>query len=78
MKAVKNFVLAVIFVSALALNTYAGDMETPGSPTPPPPQNHSMTVSTTDENPSGTEVNSEAYEASEMFYDAFLAVLSLF
>jgi len=76
MKAVKNFAIAVIFVSALALNTYAGDLETPGSPIPPPPQNHSMTISTTDENPSGTELNSE-YESS-VFYDAFLAVLSLF
>ena len=75
MKAVKNYALAVIFVSALAVNTYAGDLETPGSPIPPPPQNHSMTVSITDENPSGSEVNSEA---SEIFYDAFLAVLSLF
>ena len=42
MKLVKNFVFAVLLVSAVAFNTFAGDIETPGYVPPPPPR---MTVS---------------------------------
>lgn len=44
MKLVKNFVFVVLFASALTINTYAGDMETPGYVPPPPPPDHSQSV----------------------------------
>jgi len=45
MKAVKKFVFAVLLLSAFAVKTFAGDIETPGYATPPPPP-HVMTAST--------------------------------
>ena len=42
MKLVKKFVLAVLFVSALAVNSYAGELETPGYVPPPPAPDRMM------------------------------------
>ena len=36
MKLVKNFLLAVLLVSAIAVNTPAGELDTPGYAPPPP------------------------------------------
>ena len=48
MKLVKNFVFTVVLVSTLAVNTPAGDLETPGIVSPPP-QTHTTCVSTPDQ-----------------------------
>jgi hypothetical protein len=82
MKPVKNFLLATLFVSAVTFNTYAGDLDTPGYVPPPPPPNHSM-VASGNENPTDSDLNSlsaeYASEASDkLFYDALMAMLSLF
>lgn len=80
MKLVKKFVCAVLFVSALSISAYAGDLETPGY-APPPPPDHSMSCSVSaDESAGGSSVSSESIEnpSADSFYDAFMAVMSLF
>lgn len=77
MKLVKKLVLPVLFVSVLAVNTYAGEVETPGAPVPPP--QHSMSYAPTDETAAPTELNEETDELSAMLiFDAITAALSLF
>ena len=63
MKLFKKFAVAVILVSALALPTFAGDLETPGKTPPPPPPGNSIT--TTD-------------ESYQLLYDAYMAMLALY
>jgi hypothetical protein len=82
MKLVKKFVFALLFVSALAVNTYAGDMETPGYVPPPPPRSMSSTA-TTDETADASAVTGElgdstANASDELLYEAFMAMLALF
>ena len=78
MKLVKKFVITVLFVSALAINTNAGDLETPGFVPPPPPQNHSLMADagepTTEENNQITDYTIQ----DQLFYDALVTMLSLF
>ena len=38
MKPVKNFLFAVLLVPAMAINTLAGEQDTPGYAPPPPPR----------------------------------------
>lgn len=80
MKLVKKFVLAVLFVSALAVNSYAGDLETPGYAAPPPPDRVTSSSNTTDETTQySDELNSGTVDSSdELIYDAWLALLSVF
>ena len=79
MKLVKKLVLPVLFVSVLAVNTYAGETETPGSPVPPPP-NHSISYAPTDETAAvPTELTVQSDELSDrLLYDAITAILSMF
>ena len=73
MKLVKKFVLAVLFVSALAVNVNAGDLETP-TYVPPPPA--SATTSTAQDS---NELSDGTVDASDgLIYDAWVALLSLF
>ena len=80
MKSVKQFVYALLLVSALAANTYAGDLETPGFVPPPPPPNSLRTVTTeTSEKSETIAVSGDAIDTSDqLFYDALMAMLSLF
>ena len=78
MKLVKNFVFAVLLVSAIAVNTPAGEQDTPGYAPPPPPQ----ALSTTDE---GTTVsNTEqaggvtAETSDYLLFEALTALLSVY
>ena len=77
MKLVKNFVFAVLLVSALAFNTFAGDVELPGAPAPKPAQQQtydekSVTVT-------GTATQEPGVETSDYFiYEALAALLSLY
>jgi hypothetical protein len=68
MKLVKKFVLAVLFVSALAVNVNAGDLETPTFASP-----KQSTSSTIAQDSDGTVDTS-----NELIYDAWAALLSLF
>ena len=63
MKLFKKFAVAVILVSALALPTFAGDLETPGKTPPPPPPGNSITTTA---------------ESYQLLYDAYMAVLGLY
>jgi hypothetical protein len=74
MKLAKNFVFAVLFVSALTVNTYAGDQETPGYYQPPPPTHSLSSDSGTD----GRAVTSETETSDSLLYEALAALLSVF
>lgn len=80
MKLVKKFVLPLLFVSALAVKTYAGDLETPGCVPPPPPSYSTSSTATTDETTLDSTALSETTvdTSDELLYDALMAMLSLF
>lgn len=74
MKLVKNFVFAVLLMSAIAVNTPAGEQDTPGYVPPPPPR----ATSTCDEDPtiSNTEqCGGVTAETSDYFLIETLAAL---
>jgi hypothetical protein len=77
MKLVKKLVLPVLFLSVLAVNTYAGEIETPGTPIPPPPS-HSMSYVPTDETTTPTELTESTELSDELLYDAITPLLSMF
>lgn len=78
MKLVKNFVFAVLLVSAIAVNTPAGVQDTPGYAPPPPPKE----VSTTDEEIpiSNTEQDGgiTAETSDYLLLEALAALLSMY
>ena len=78
MKLVKNFVFAVVLVSALAVNTFAGDLETPGF-VPPPPQPRSISVEPKEVPNDGTPTEEKGESAIDyLLIDALQALLSVF
>ena len=77
MKLVKKFAVAVLFVSALAVPTFAGDMETPGKTSPPPPPGSSIALATTTDGTAETTTGTTDI-SSELLYDAYMAVLGLY
>ena len=78
MKLVRNFVFAVLLVSTLAFNTFAGDIETPGYAPPPPPR--AMSVSDEDTTISNTEqAGGVTAETSDyLLFEALAALLSVY
>ncbi len=76
MKLVKKFAVAVLFVSALAVPTFAGDMETPGKTSPPPPPGSSIALATTTGTAETTTGTTDI--SSELLYGAYMAVLGLY
>lgn len=77
MKLVKKLVLPVLFVSVLAVNTYAGEVETPGTPVPPP--THSVCYDPTIETSAQTTELTQSDELStNLLYDAITVMLSMF
>jgi len=78
MKFVKKLVLPVLFVSVLAVNTYAGEIETPGFTAPPPPE-HSVSYDPAIDPTIPNEQTKPADKfADQLFYHAITAVLSMF
>ena len=77
MKLVKKFVLPVLFVSALAVNANAGDLETPTLVQPPPPARVMSSSNTTQET---AQYSAELSDSTidQLTYDAWAALLSLF
>jgi hypothetical protein len=80
MNLVKNFVLTVILVSTLAVNTLAGETQLPGAVNPPPPPPAS---STSDEtkiayygDPNAPVVTAET--SDYLFFEALAALLSVY
>jgi len=83
MNLVKKYVLPVLFLSVLAVNTRAGVLETPGYVPPPPPPSSSMSTTSTDETTTvSTDSTQQGDDISEptdiLLYDALMTVLSLF
>ena len=79
MKFVKNFVYAMALVIAVALNTPAGQQDTPGFvPPPPPPATSTSDEYTTDS--SNTEaVGGGTVETSDyLLFEALMALLSVY
>ncbi len=80
MKFVKNFVYAVVLVMAVALNSPAGQQDTPGFVPPPPPP----ATSTTDEYTSLDESNVETVGGATtitsdyLLFEALMALLSVY
>ncbi len=77
MKPVKNFVFAALLVGTIAFNTFAGDVETPGAPAPPPPR----ATATTDETlpVTSTDTQQTTVETSDyIIFEALAALLSVY
>jgi hypothetical protein len=77
MKSVKNFVYAVLLVSALAINSFAGEQETPGVYTPPPPRataNEETTIKDSNDQTGGVAAETSDY----LFFEALAAILSIY
>jgi hypothetical protein len=82
MNRIKNLVFAVLLVSALAFNAFAGDVDTPGYVPPPPPR---LTVADDDLSTrlpdSGTEEQTgivTAETSDYLFLEALAAFLSVY
>ncbi len=79
MKLVKNLVFAVLLMSAIAVNTPAGEQDTPGYVPPPPPRAMSY-----DEDPIVSDSNTEqagdiTADTSDYFlFEALAALLSVY
>jgi hypothetical protein len=80
MKPVKNFLVAVLLVSALAISTPAGEQDTPGYAPPPPPRQMTTAVEDTavigsdTEQTGGTPVETLDYS----LFEALAALLSVY
>ncbi len=80
MKLVKNFVFAMIMVSAIAVNTPAGEQDVPGYAPPPPPRAASICddkyTSDTDcaEPVGGSTTDTSDY----LLFEALAALLSMY
>lgn len=80
MKLVKNFVFALVLVSAISVNTLAGDQESPGFVPPPPPP---KVMTTSDEYPPvETETDQDGGNTTDtsdyLLFEALAALLSIF
>ena len=78
MKPVKNLVFAALLVFSIALNTLAGDIEHPGtpSPSPEPPR-----IVATDDTIPGTGTDSQETTdntADYLFFEVLTALLSVY
>ena len=79
MKSFKTLVFAALLVFSLAFNTFAGDVDVPGAPAPPP----HLTVCDEDPVVTGTITTDQTgvvtSEPSDyLFYEALAALLSVY
>lgn len=74
MKSVKNLVFAALLVFSIALNTFAGDIDLPGSPAPVPPPPRA-----TAETPDTNTDDQQAVEAADYpWYEVVTALISVY
>ena len=73
MKSVKNLVFAALLVFSIAFNTFAGDIDQPGTPAPPPA--HATAVVVPDTN---TDDQQAVETADYPWYEVVTALLSVF
>jgi len=69
MKPVKNLVFAAVLIFSIALNTFGGDIDLPGTPAPPPPR---VTATTDETIPETVET------ADYLFFEVLTALLSVY
>jgi hypothetical protein len=74
MKPVKNLVFAALLVFSIALNSFAGDIDLPGSPAPAPPPPRA-TVVTSDTN---TDDQQTVETADYPWFEVLTALLSVY
>jgi hypothetical protein len=79
MKSVKNFVFLVLVLSSLVINTFAGDIQTPGAKPAATPQ---VSMSTTNEETLALDGDSNVDVTTEtsdyLFLEALAALLSVY
>lgn len=79
MKFVKNFVYAMALVSAVALNTPAGQQDTPGFvPPPPPPATSTSDEYTTDSSNTEAVAVGTVETSDYLLFEALMALLSVY
>lgn len=80
MKPVKNFVLAVLFVFAIAITTPAGVQDTPGYVPPPPPTATSNSDEYTASGDSDTDQTGDvtAETSDYLLFEALAALLTVY
>jgi hypothetical protein len=79
MKLVKNFVFAVLLVSVLAVNTFAGDIEIPGRTNNPPPQSPIVESDPKLVTVTGTATQDSGVDTADyLIYEALAALLSVY
>ena len=79
MKPVKNFLLAVLLVFAMAITTFAGEQDTPGYAPPPPPRQMTTSEDTTVIGSNTEEAGGTMLETSEyLFFEVLTALLSVY
>jgi hypothetical protein len=78
MKLVKNFVFALLLVSALTVKTFAGDIETPGY-VPPTPPRLSVSNDSSSTPVVRTDTEQDGVETSDyLLFEALMALLSVY
>ncbi len=79
MKPVKNFLFALLLVSAMAVSTFAGVQDTPGYVEPPPPPRQMTAIDPTVNNSDTEEAGGIMVVTSDyLFIDALAALLSVY
>ena len=79
MKPVKNLVFAALLVFSIAFNSFAGDIEHPGTPAPSPEP--PRIVAATDDTIPGTGTDSQETTddtADYLFFEVLTALLSVY
>jgi hypothetical protein len=73
MKPVKNLVFAALLVFSITLNTFAGDIDQPGTPAPPPPRMTAATPVTS------TDTEQTTFETADyLFFEVLTALLPVY
>ena len=79
MKSVKTLVFAALLVFSLAFNTFAGDVDVPGAPAPPPRLTTTTYVDPLKPSTDTQETGNATSAASDsLFYEALAALLSVY
>jgi hypothetical protein len=73
MKSVKNLVFAALLVFSIAFNTFAGDIDQPGTPAPPPPRATALVVPDTN-----TDDQQAVETADYPWFEVLTALLSVY
>jgi len=79
MKPVKNFLFALLVVSAMAISTPAGELDTPGALPPPPPRQMTTIYDGTTSGSNTDQVDGITAETSDyLFLEALVDLLSVY